>query len=197
MTERDRERLSALMDGEAGDHELRQVLAALDEDPALADTWKRFHLAQSALRRDTGPWAGVDLRGALAARLDAEDGAAAAPAPAAPRRRRGLQALASAAVAAGVTLATVFTWQSLQPGVADTATLAAAEPADQSVALGPMVVVREDGEELVLAAASPTAAQDRLNAYLARHARATGSLTSARGVVSYARVVSVEGEQAP
>lgn len=200
MTERDRERLSALMDGEAGELELRQALQALDHDPSLADTWKRYHLAQSALRRDAGAWAGVDLRGAISARLDAGEGIEAVPAAEAtpaPLRRRGLQALASVAVAASVALVTVFTWQSFSPaGPAADSVATVASPANQTVALGPMVVVREDGEELVMAGeASPTAAQDRLNAYLARHARATGSLTSARGVVTYARVVSVEGEQ--
>lgn len=200
MSERDRERLSALMDNEAGEHELRQVLKALDEEPTLVDTWKRYHLAQSALRRDAGAWAGVDLRASLAARLDAE-----APQRRLPRLSRPvMQALASVAVAASVAMVTVIGWQGLRgeavPG--SSASLAATglpAPAGgasvQTVSLDPMVVVREDGEELVLPqASSPTAAQDRLNAYLARHARASGTLGNA---ATYARVVSVEGEQAP
>ena len=40
-------------------------------------------------------------------------------------------------------------------------------------------------------AARVTAAQDRLNAYLTRHMQSSGSA----GVASYARVVSLEGEQ--
>ncbi|MFP5382875.1 MAG: sigma-E factor negative regulatory protein [Gammaproteobacteria bacterium] len=204
MNERDRERLSALMDNEAGDLELRQVLKAAEDDPALVDTWKRYHLIQSALRRDAGVWAGVDLRTSLATRLDAEDDSGASRREAF-RHRRGLQALASLAVAASVALVTVFSWQSLRPdtpGMAATAPMLAhggVQARMQTVALDPMVVVREDGEELLMtaSASAPTAAQDRLNTYLARHARAAGSLASARGVATYARVVSVEGEQEP
>lgn len=202
MNERDRERLSALMDNEAGDLELRQVLKAAGDDPALVDTWKRYHLIQSALRRDAGAWAAVDLRSSLATRLDAENDAGSRRRQAF-HRRRGLQALGSLAVAASVALVTVFSWQALRPDApgmtAGPQVLAAggARAQVQTVALDPMVVVREDGEELVMTAAAtpPTAAQDRLNTYLARHARAAGSLASARGVATYARVVSVEGEQ--
>lgn len=202
MNERDRERLSALMDNEAGDLELRQVLKAAEGDPSLVDTWKRYHLIQSALRRDAGVWAGVDLRSSLATRLDAEDDSGSTRREDF-TRRRGLQALASLAVAASVALVTVFSWQSLRPdapGKAATSQMLAdggGQARMQTVALDPMVVVREDGEELLMtaSASAPTAAQDRLNTYLARHARAAGSLASARGVATYARVVSVEGEQ--
>lgn len=203
MNERDRERLSALMDNEAGDLELRQVLKAAEGDPSLVETWKRYHLIQSALRRDAGVWAGVDLRSSLATRLDAEDDSGSARRQDF-TRRRGLQALASLAVAASVALVTVFSWQSLRtddvPGTAATSQMLAdrgGQAGMQTVALDPMVVVREDGEELLMTApeSAPTVAQDRLNTYLARHARAAGSLASARGVATYARVVSVEGER--
>ena len=206
--DRRREMLSALMDGEASEHELRQALRATEEDPALAAAWRRWHLAQSALRGQAV--AGVDLRGRIAARLDAP--AAAAAMPAARRVPAWLKPLASAAVAASVTLATVFTWQALQPAAlspaAADAVAANSLAAEPRVALGPMVMVREDGEELVMpvasaaageaspAAESPTAAQDRINAYLARHAQAAGA-ANARGLSPYARVVSLEGEQAP
>lgn len=196
MNEKDRERLSALMDGEAGEHELRQVIKALETDGSLVDTWKRYHLAQSALRRESGAWAGVDLRASLSARLDDEAVRRPALLP-----RRGMQALASVAVAASVAMVTVFGWQSLQPAgvpqAGNDGRPVASSAQVQTVALGPLVVVREDGEELVLPAgeaAAPTAGQDRLNAYLARHARAAGSLASGRAVATYARVVSVEGE---
>lgn len=199
MTDRDLERLSALMDGEAAEHEVHQALKALEEDPSLADTWKRYHIAQSALRREAGSWSGVDLRASLAAKVAAE--AAPARPVTASRRRLGLQALASVAVAASVALVTVFSWQSLHPATPATGAAIAGSNGSgagvQTVALGPQIVVREDGEELVMPANgdAPTAGQDRLNAYLAGHARASGSLASARVMTAYARVVSVDGEQ--
>jgi len=201
MKERDRELLSALMDGEASEHELRQALKATAEDPALAATWRRYHLAQSLLHGDRQVYAGTDLRAAVAGRLDGE-------APAGAVGLRGwLKPLASVAVAASVTMVTVFGWQAWNSAVSPLAgdnAVAAVTAGEQHVALGPMVVVREDGEELVMPVAdataasgvSPTADQDRLNAYMTRHAQAA-STASARGFAPYARVVSMEGEQRP
>lgn len=207
MNEQDRERLSALMDGEAGELEVRQALRAAGDDEALAATWRRYHLARAALRGERQALAGADLRAAVASRLDAE------PAPARPRAA-WLAPLASIAVAASVAVVTVFAWQAFRdagnPFAAQGETVAAAgAESGQQVALGPMVVVRADGEELVMpggtgvdggfmpaADASPTASQDRLNTYLTRHAQAAGA-ANARGLAPYARVVSLEGEQGP
>lgn len=197
---RERELLSALMDGEASEHELRQALKAVGDDPALAGTWARWHVAQSTLRGETLPPARIDLRAAVAAAIAAESAPVRAP------LRPWLKPVASMAVAAGVAALTVVGWQVLRvDGGYGANTLAGAgqQQEIQTVALGPMVVVREDGEELVLPGtadgdfgAAPTAGQDRLNAYLARHAQAA-SLGSARGLAPYARVVSLEGEQGP
>lgn len=187
---RECELLSAFMDGETGEHELRQVLKGTGEVPALVDTFSRWHLAQSVLRGER--IAPLDLRASIAAAIDRETG----PVKAASAGRRWLQPLAGAVVAAAVTAVTVFGWQALQGNGGNDGVLAAAGNAEaQSVALGSMVVVREDGEELVLPAdsESPTAGQDRLNAYLARHAQAAGN--GSTGVSPYARVVSFEGEQ--
>lgn len=185
---RERELLSALMDGETSEHELRQALKAAGDDPELVGTWSRWHVAQSVLRGERVQPATIDLRAAVAAAIDGEP-AAARPAT----ERTWLKPVAGFAVAATVAMVTVFGWQMLQDNSGGDAALAAAGGEPQSVALGPMVVVREDGEELVMPAAgngSPTAGQDRLNAYLARHAQAAGG-----GVSPYARVVSFEGEQ--
>lgn len=189
---RERELLSALMDGETSEHELRQALKATGDHPALVDTWSRWHVAQSVLRGERVQPAGIDLRAAIAAAIDGEP-VAARPTTA----RSWLKPLAGTAVAATVAMATVFGWQVLQGGPVDGAVVAAAGSEEQTLVLGPMVVVREDGEELVLPTAngeSPTAGQDRLNSYLARHAQAASD-GNARGMSPYARVVSFEGEQ--
>lgn len=186
---RERELLSALMDGEAGEHELRQALKVVGDDPSLLATWSRWHVAQSVLRGENVRPASIDLRAAVAAAIDGEPAVAGSR----PGARPWLRPLAGFAVAASVAMVTVFGWQMMRGGV-DAATVADNGEAQQTVALGPMVVVREDGEELALPTAavdtqSPTAGQDRLNAYLARHAQAS------RGLAPYARVVSFEGEQ--
>lgn len=188
---RERELLSALMDGETSELELRQALKAAGDDPSLAAAWSRWHVAQSVLRGENVRPVRIDLRAAVAAAIDGEAAPARAPA------RAWLRPLAGVAVAAGVAMVTVFGWQALRPGAVDAPAVAAAGNDAQTVALGPMVVVREDGEELAVPATageSPTAGQDRLNAYLARHAQAA-STGSPRGLAPYARVVSFEGEQ--
>jgi sigma-E factor negative regulatory protein RseA len=50
MNEELRESLSALMDGEASEQEIRQVLDNL-EAPALRDTWRRYHIARQGLQQ--------------------------------------------------------------------------------------------------------------------------------------------------
>ena len=43
MSDRSKESLSALMDGEADELEVRRVLNQLDNDEELRDSWKNYH----------------------------------------------------------------------------------------------------------------------------------------------------------
>lgn len=95
------ESMSAVMDGEAGELELRRVLAAAGEDAQARARWARYQLARDVMHRQS-VLPGLDLSAAVAA-IDAEPAAAAAPV-AAPRAR-GWQRLGRFAVAASVTLA--------------------------------------------------------------------------------------------
>ena len=52
MTDRVKEALSAIMDGEAGDLETRRLLDEIARDDALRDTWDRFHLARGVIAGD-------------------------------------------------------------------------------------------------------------------------------------------------
>ena len=49
MSEFEQETLSALLDGEADELELRRLLRAMESDSELAQRWERYHLAQSVL----------------------------------------------------------------------------------------------------------------------------------------------------
>ncbi len=78
MTSRkDLEALSAAMDGEADELELRRVLDAAAEDPELQGTWKRFHATSAVMR---GEWrSGSDaLRERVWQQLESADTADAA-----------------------------------------------------------------------------------------------------------------------
>lgn len=67
-----RESLSALMDNEADELELRRVLKSLDDSPADADTWRRYHLARSLMQRDRKMDVSTDLSAGIMAKLQDE-----------------------------------------------------------------------------------------------------------------------------
>ena len=52
MNSQDLETLSALLDGEAHELELRRVLKAGESDPQIAATWERMSLVQALLHDD-------------------------------------------------------------------------------------------------------------------------------------------------
>lgn len=66
------EALSALMDGEVDELELRRILRELPQKPELYATWKRYHSLRASLNRDIHANPRVDLLAGVQARLDAE-----------------------------------------------------------------------------------------------------------------------------
>lgn len=72
MSQNTRESLSAMMDGESDELELRRVLKALPNDTDAADTWRRYHLARSLMQREQGVDVSVDLSAGVMARLREE-----------------------------------------------------------------------------------------------------------------------------
>lgn len=102
------ETLSALMDDEAAELEVRRALKAVSEDPERRATWRRYQLAAAAMKRDLPPQM-VDLSDRIATAIDRE-------APPRPSARRWLKPLGRVAVAASVAAVAVFGVQNYQPG---------------------------------------------------------------------------------
>ncbi|WP_026038074.1 sigma-E factor negative regulatory protein [Halomonas sp. KM-1] len=102
MSQNARESLSALMDNEGDDLELRRMLKSLEEQPDAAEAWRRYHLMRSVMRRDHDIDVSTDLSAGIMARLEAEP----VPEMEAPRiAPRRIQPFArSAGIAAAVTL---------------------------------------------------------------------------------------------
>ena len=50
MNEAIKERISALVDGELSEFEVRRVLEEIDSDPNLRDYWSKLHLAKNGLK---------------------------------------------------------------------------------------------------------------------------------------------------
>jgi sigma-E factor negative regulatory protein RseA len=94
--------VSAVMDGEADELELRRVLAAAGEDAAVRERWSRYQLARAVMHKQTVV-PGLDLASAVSAAIAAEESPAVAPAV--PAARSGWARFGRVAVAASVTLA--------------------------------------------------------------------------------------------
>ncbi|GAA5178801.1 MULTISPECIES: sigma-E factor negative regulatory protein [Halomonadaceae] len=121
MNDKLRESLSALMDNEGDELELRRALKSLDDSPETADVWRRYHLARSLMRREHGVAMQVDLSAGIIARIADEP----VPTPGesvVARRHGGLSFSGSAAVAATVSvlvISGVQVYNSLNPAAPD------------------------------------------------------------------------------
>jgi sigma-E factor negative regulatory protein RseA len=139
MSQNARESLSALMDNEGDELELRRVLKALEASPDAAEAWRRYHLMRSLMRREPDIDVATDLSAGIMARLkDEQPPRMDAPAP---TTRRSLPFARSAGIAAAVSLMVITGVQfyggggsdGTQPSVAGGS---AAQPAPASLAAG-------------------------------------------------------------
>lgn len=98
------ETISALLDSEADDLELRRFLKSCEQDPILLETWERYCLVQSALHETVEP-VGASLSRRIAAKIEQEGPIMAVPvAPAQPSWVEGITKMAIAASVAAVFL---------------------------------------------------------------------------------------------
>lgn len=106
MTQQLRESLSAIMDGQGNELELRRVLKALDESPEQAEAWRRYHLIGSAMRRerDVAPQMDIASR-VMSAIADEQPSVQTSVRPS--RRFAGVSFMGGAAVAAAVSFMVV------------------------------------------------------------------------------------------
>ncbi|MDX9873322.1 MAG: sigma-E factor negative regulatory protein [Spongiibacteraceae bacterium] len=160
MSDKLRESVSALMDDEAGELELRQLLAAADQ-PEVRAAWRDFHIQRDSLAGLDVRFAEVDISRRVWAALADEPSLAPAtrpandeqqaPAVAGRKPARWLRPLTSMAVAASVAALVVIGVRGLDssspvtaPGIADI------QPAaSESLPLGPVDQVAPGGAAAV------------------------------------------------
>ena len=70
-TDREKESLSALMDGQADELEVHRVLKDISGNEQSRDTWRRYQMAAAAMRRDL-PEQVVDFSASISAALEDE-----------------------------------------------------------------------------------------------------------------------------
>ena len=139
-SENSSETISALLDNEADDLELRRFLKSCEQDPALLETWERYSLVQSALHESVQPTS-ASLSQRIAAQLEQEAPlSTTAVAPAQSSWKEGFTKMAIAASVAAVFLVAVQvnldsgSGTSAIPAIADQSAENIESPAAQSLA---------------------------------------------------------------
>lgn len=196
-----RETMSALMDDEAEQLELRRVLHASEQDEEVRRTWERYQLARSVMHKE--PWqVSVDLSAGIAAALADEPVLQATPV----RSSRWKHQLGRVAVAASVTVAVLVgvrmvnqeatidtSMASVERSAPETAVAVGAAPvtgiARPGAVLAGFSTQAQPGEQSQPAGVSAWQEQ-RIGSYLRRHAES--SAQAAPQLLPYARAASLE-----
>lgn len=202
MSDKLRESVSALMDGEVSELELRRVLTHADS-AEVRERWRGYQLARGAISGDSLRFANVDLSSQVAAAVEAE------AVPAGQRLSPWWKSLGGLAVAASVAAVVVVGGQGLQVNEQP----AAVETVDSGTgagrvypASGQAVSGSRSGQVAVSAefpasgvqraAANVDAdreAERRLHKYLLQHTE-RAALNNGQGMINFARVPEIEGE---
>ena len=208
--DRNAEELSALMDGEVSELELRRVLNSIEQDQELCRKWNRYQVASAVMRRQTGgqaqAWLEVDISSRVMQAVEHE------PVPAVSSSDRSAVAtflrkpFANVAVAASVSAAVILGWQNFSAGPSVQApTQIAANAVSMTpvtVANSPLMAVSQSsGASSVSRVMQPEMIRynpeldDRLNYYLLSHS-SNAAVNTAAGVTPYARAVTIKPAQA-
>lgn len=115
MSQNARESLSALMDNEGDELDLRRVLKSLGDSPDTAESWRRYHLMRSLIRREPGIDVATDLSAGVMARLQEESLPEMEPSS----TRGSLPLARSAGIAAAVSLLVITGVQFYNGGLTD------------------------------------------------------------------------------
>lgn len=203
MSQQDlKQSLSALIDSEADELELRRVLNASHE-PELRDTWSRYQVARAAMHNEPLS-VQVDLSASIMAAIDAgpTPSLATETAPAAVRVKR-TPWFGRVAVAASVTLAVLGGVRFYnQDAMQQEAMLAQTEqrlPAmTQSQNTSPVVLASYSAQGQDALTSDPEVGDNswyelRVPNYLREHAQQAGVNNTESGL-SYARAASLEGQ---
>ncbi|MDB6061082.1 MAG: hypothetical protein JWM78_1185 [Verrucomicrobiaceae bacterium] len=199
MNEKLRESVSALVDGEADDLELRRLLASADSSE-LRTAWRDYHLQRDSLSGVDMQFAHIDLSLGIQAALAGEESTSVAVVGS-----RWWRPLASIAVAASVATVVAIGARSFSTDSNNSATLAQVSasptanrvyPAQISPSIGNVAVSAQLTTPLY---AQPVAlnadqlAEQRLQQYLLRHTE-RASLNNGQGVISFAKVSQLSPE---
>jgi sigma-E factor negative regulatory protein RseA len=199
MSERLRESVSALMDGEAGELELRRLLTDSDE-LSVRSSWQSYHRLQVVLKEEPADFLGWDISERVSSAIEGNS----QPAGISSRRPKWLQPVAGFAVAASVAAAVVITAGNLNPAnsgmdLGQPDTLSRVFPTTGGFAVsagGDQLRLTPAATAMVLPGVDAQADEDarqRLEQYILRHTE-SAALNNGQGMISFARVASFDVE---
>ncbi len=165
MTDRIREQISTLIDGELPEDETGLLIRRLERDAQLRGAFGRYVLAGEALRSPGGPLASQGFAARVSAAIEVDVGAVAADEVKSPARPRGSRPALATALAASAAIAAVLLVArgSNQAGQIAQASLERARDSFASLPIGQ--------------ASSPTPAHSqRLTGYLVAHSQFANSI---------------------
>jgi sigma-E factor negative regulatory protein RseA len=189
MKDRNTESLSALMDGEADELEIRRILNQLDKDDELRSKWKNYHLVGSLMREES--FDSIDLTQGINQALDGVVDPVSHDAPllkeqdtASVAKPAWYKPLTSVAVAASVTLAVLVGVQSIEPdnGVGLASNISEAPAAELTAS----TLSFEEQQKL-------EEAQQQLQEYVLQQPSIDGEVGS-KGQLPFARVVEFQSK---
>ena len=201
MSEKMRESLSALLDGEANELELERVLSQIADDDDLRQTWIRYNVARSAVAGHQFTHTELDVSSQVRLAL-AEQPASVSAGARESIKQRFLRPVTSLAVAASVAATVVIGGQQLaQIGGAGSdgsiqTVAASASPVGMVNSLGATTVQASYGTQAVpvLQPTTGTAyrelARQRMHKYMQEHAE-HAALNSPQGLIPFARVPQI------
>lgn len=190
MNDRIKESLSALVDGETDELEVRRILNEMEKTPELKNAWQRYQMIGSLMREESVSRAqleGVDLSKGIMQAIDGE------PMDEVPARQdevennnvvasRRFNWLASGAVAASVTLA-VLLGVRLNNDIQQQELVAEAQT--------PVTDVQQVAANADMTPEQLEQAQRKLQEYVLQHTE-NAALNTGRGMMPFARVASFE-----
>ena len=193
MTDKIRESLSAMYDGQADSFEARRALSEIDRNPELADQWRNYSLIGDAMRSEGAGSPDLDLSAGIMDRIQGVEQAQ----PAASKAHWSRKWYAQAAVAAGV----AFT---LMLGLNATDSQAPAQLASQgatdftpSTTANPLALqastISRTAEQSPAMQALQAQLQTEIQAYMIRHAEHTAA-SGQQGLLPLARVMENDQE---
>lgn len=192
MSDKIREQISALYDGEVTDFEARRALTEVGKNPTLSDDFERFELIGRAVRNQAT--SGIDLSAGIMAAIEGEQDVVET----APQKSWATRWYTQAAMAAGVAFSVIFALNPSAPdesvNVAQSEPLFVAPLARNSLAIPASAFGQNPSAtaaEPVLSEALRAQIAADINAYMLRHAEQSAA-AGGQGLLPLARVMSSE-----